>query len=352
MNGTAHSDEGGLDVADPFDSPEGAYEDEVGVKRDRYGRYLIPDPDTGQERPWTRATTFARTISEGHALQRWAERMVAKGIASRPDLLALVRALPIDNRNDLDAIAVQAKEAAGANTAAHYGTALHAFTEAVDKGEAIATIPEPWDARVRAYTAALEAHKIRVVPNMIERVVIVKQFHVAGTFDRIIERNGDRFVGDLKTGRDLSYAWSEIAVQLALYAHADAIYNFDDGTFEEMPKVRQDKALVMHLPIEGTRCDIYEVNIELGWRAAELCEKVRNWRRYQGLARRISSTQAPDVAPAAARLPINWVDRIAAAETVQDLVDIWLEAKARGEWTTALEQLGLQRRDELKGKVA
>src|SRR5574338_583746 len=59
-------------------------------KRDRYGRYLIPHPDTGKETAWTRATTFAKTVSDTFGLTKWELRMVSLGLAKRPDLLAQV----------------------------------------------------------------------------------------------------------------------------------------------------------------------------------------------------------------------------------------------------------------------
>src|SRR5690606_2671448 len=43
----------------------------VGPKRDRYGRYLIPDPATGKERAWMRATTLADTLDDRYNLELW-----------------------------------------------------------------------------------------------------------------------------------------------------------------------------------------------------------------------------------------------------------------------------------------
>lgn len=322
-------------------------EEASGVRRDRWGRYLIPDPDTGKAVSWTRVTTFAKAISDTEGLQRWGERMAVKGLMGRADLQALAAATPLDDRRTLNKLAEQAKEAAGYKTAANQGTALHSYTERVDRGElGPGDIPEPWGALVRAYVQALRDHGIRVLPSLIERVIVVKRYQVAGTFDRIVEMpNGELWVADLKTGRDLSYSENEIAIQLALYAHADAIFDYETGKFETMPEVNQEKALVMHLPIDGSGCTLYKINIAHGWKAAELCESVRNWRKFSGLFEQVAKVEAdPENA-----LLSKWMIRIQDATTVEELSRIWREASAAGEWTDALTQFGLQRKEEIEG---
>lgn len=250
-------------------------------KRDHYGRYLLPDPETGKERPWTRATTFAKTVAETSGLMRWQCRMVAKGVATRPDLYALAASTPIDNKATLDKIAEDAKEAAAASSGANLGTALHAFTEQLDAGGKI-VVPAPWDADITAYQIATRTAGIRVDPKHIERIVVVRDLGVAGTLDRIVAVDGRVAIADVKTGKDLSYSWGEIAIQLALYAHADAMW--DDGAYLPMPDVSQDIALVIHLPVGRARCDLYEVDIAAGWWAAQMCEDVRTWRSRRDLA--------------------------------------------------------------------
>lgn len=330
-------------MPDPFviASQEVQEEEASGVRRDRWGRYLIPDPDTGKSVSWTRATTFAKAISETEALQRWGERMAVKGLMQRADLQALAAATPLDDRRTLDKLTSQAKETAGARTAANQGTALHSYTERVDRGELDPDdIPEPWGGLVRAYSAALRSYGIQIIPNMIERTIVVKRYKVAGTFDRIVKMpNGELWIADLKTGKSLSYAEQEISIQLALYAHGDAIFDFGTGKFEPMPVVNQEKALVIHLPIDGQECTLYKVNIAHGWDAAELCSKVRSWRKFNGLFAEVAKVQAE---------PRGWPARILAATTVEELSQIWKEAQSLGQWNEALTQLGLKRKEEIE----
>jgi predicted GIY-YIG superfamily endonuclease len=248
--------------------------------RDQYGRYLLPDPETGEPRAWTRATTWARTLSDLTGLHKWDCRMVAKGITMRPDLYALAAAH--DDTLALDTLTEAAREAAAASAPANLGTALHKFTERHDRGEDV-TPPDPWAADLAAYTAALRAEGITIDPGWIERITPVVALGAAGTLDRIASVPGHGLViADVKTGQALRWSWGEIAVQLALYAHGAGLWN---GTgYDPMPPVSLERALVIHLPAGQARCDLYWLDITAGWEAAQIAAAVRGWRNRRDLA--------------------------------------------------------------------
>lgn len=275
------------------------------VKRDGYGRYLIPAlssealgelyarnpfqvPDRTADTPWTRATTFAKSISDTYTLSQWSQRMAVKGLSTRPDLIALAASADVNDKSTLDSVVEQAKDAAKAKASANLGTAMHAFTEQVDRGEELPDhLSDVVRADLTAYKAAREAAGVRAIPGMMERQVVIPEYGVAGTFDRI-DMGPDRLpvVGDVKTGRDLQYGWNEIAIQLWLYANASAIWDPNTRTFHPMPEgIQTAKALVFHLPIGKSKCDIYSVDLELAGEAVELCHKVRNWRKVRNLAK-------------------------------------------------------------------
>lgn len=360
-------------MADPFVTAEKQTSDPSEPKRDRWGRYLLPqfkgfDSPYGKESGHTRATTFAKSISDTFVLSQWGSRMAIKGLAMRPDLYALTAATPLDDRDKLNQIADQAKEAAGAKSAASLGTALHAFTEAVDRGES-PVVPSPWDADVAAYTALTSAAGLKFFPHLIERIVVVTRFGVAGTFDRIAQltrdltvkhpswtkpvtlKAGSFVVVDLKTGRDLTYGWNEIAIQLGLYAEADAMWNRGTERYEPMPHgLNQSVALVVHLPVGKAKAELHAVDIQQGRAAAELCESVRTWRKVRSLATPVAVSEevtlvsADDTPPweeptAAVRMP-TWEERIDAASSKAELSAIWKEAKGKGQWTRDLELRG------------
>jgi len=352
-------------MTSPFETASSEAVDDSGVKRDRQGRYLLPPLGGGKEKGWTRATTFAKSISDTYVLNQWGARMAIKGLAMRPDLYALTAATPLDDREKLNGIAEQCKEAAGAKAAASHGTALHAFTEARDRGEEIPS--GPWDADVTAYEALVEAAGLEFFPHLIERIVIVERYGVAGTFDRIARlkrdltvklpghkspiwvRSGSYVVVDLKTGKDLSYGMNEIAIQLALYASADAMWNKQTGQYEELPPyLAPHIALVIHLPVGQAKAELIAVDITKGHAACELCAEVRDWRKVRALSSVVAVGEAVEVTglgsatPAFAQgavRPATWEERIGTATSKAELSAIWTEANAANAWTVALSVL-------------
>lgn len=319
--------------------------DPFGPKRDRWGRYLLPDPATGRERAWMRATTLSSTLADTYGLTQWQLRMVAKGLGMRPDLLALAAAAHVDDKETLNRVANDAKEAAGSSAGANSGTALHAFTEAVDRGED-PQVPEPWGSDVQAYKAALAEHRVTVHPEWIERIVVNPEFGVAGTFDRIITLpDGRRVIADVKTGRDLSYSWCEIAIQLALYATADWMWN---GTgWDKMPVLDPNEAVVLWLPVGQGRCELHTVDTASGWEQAKVALQVRQWRARKNLARRML---APDEITTRLLRSLAVADvrrKVDAAASLDELTAIWAESDSAGTWTSDLTVAAAARKKSL-----
>jgi hypothetical protein len=256
---------------------------------------------TGEERAWVRATTWAKTVADVFALHGWEKRMVALGLAQRPDLLLRVAAVPDPNsthgKSQLDRLVDQAREHAKAGARANLGTALHTFAESCDLGRALPEIPAPFDRDLAAYQKAMAA--VEVSRNYVERICVVRALGVAGTMDRIVRfkhAQGLPMVGDLKTGADLRYSWSEIAIQLALYAHADTVYDLNSRQHYPMLEVNQDAALVVHLPAGEGRCTLHLVDIKAGWEMAQVCAVVRAWRDRKDLAQLVTSKDVAESA--------------------------------------------------------
>lgn len=256
-------------------------------KRDQNGRYVIPDPETGKERSWTRVSTIADTVEETYNLNGWKMRMAAVGLARRPDLLARVAAVPdptsYDGKRTLNALIEDAKEYAGSTTRSNLGTALHSFCESLDTGREVPHIPAPFDKDVAAYQAKLKEYRVEVSPNFVERICVIPELGAAGTLDRLVKVNGRIHIGDLKTGDDLSYAAGKISIQLACYSRARWIYDLEDETFCEWEDVDQDQALVIHLPAGQARCELLWADLQAGWEAVQHCMWTRNWRGRKDL---------------------------------------------------------------------
>lgn len=387
VNGAANS----ADAAAQFLAGGSGAHGEKETKRDRFGRYLIPHPDTGKETAWTRSTTFAKSISDTYALSQWGLRMALLGATVRPDIVQRAHGKHVKaDKALLDELTADLKNAAGDKVAANLGTSMHSFTEMADRAwhspggprSVLDQIPPDCRDMVETYIRLLEETGLEPVPHLIEFTTVVKQYGVAGTSDNCYKVTkplvlkigraevrlapGEYVIGDKKTGKDLDYGWQEIVIQLATYAHGintagawdrhdevwepDPLSRFDEpGT-----KVRLDAGVVVHLPVdkesEKTPA-VYGVDLESGWNAAVLCERVRAWRKVRSLASPVMVSESPQpetfvpqrTAPAVVTQttvrPPSLMDKARAVTSKSDASAVWKEARDAGESDVEVDKL-------------
>jgi hypothetical protein len=378
-------EEQGTEVTDEeFSEPH------VEVARDRFGRYLLPDPKTGATTPWTRVTTLARTLSDEFALNQWRIREVVKGIGLRPDLAALASATHADDKQTLQGIGDDAQAVAGSDKGANLGRALHTFSQRLDGGAP--NVPAQYMPHMIAYQDALKAAGFAVVPALMERIIVCPEIPVAGQFDRLLQPVGASrlVVGDLKTAKleSITYAWLEIAIQLSVYAHATMMWDHATKRYHAMPSTDLARAIVMHLPQDlppdQIRCDIYEIDIVKGWEAALVARDVRALRKVskgwaRPLAEKVEEVRTPaaqvvqdlrqvyrdlkeshqvfrDLQESRERVgdhplvppaPPAPLERVRAATSREQLSALWRELSAAGQWTPELAAAGKARLGEL-----
>lgn len=243
-------------------------------KRDQWGRYKI----AGQS--YTRATTIAKILEDETNLTKWKIRTAAAGLALRPDLYAMIASHP-DDKKTLDAVCRDALEAAGGSSRSNLGTALHAFTGALDLGQT-KTVPAAWQADVDVYRQTMMSNGVQIVNHMVERVCLLDEYQIAGTFDRLVTIPGRDLpmIADLKTGRSLDFSWGSIAIQMAIYANANSLWEEDDS-LTPMPTVDGDQALIIHLPVGESKCDLYFVDIRQGLEALQRAVWTYQWRKQR-----------------------------------------------------------------------
>jgi hypothetical protein len=313
-----------------FDTPDELATREARVKRDQYGRYLIPHPLSGETQAWQRATTFASMVESFYAIHGWEMRRAIWGHARRRDLYLLAASIDDPDDDRMNGLVNDCLAAGLRDAPANTGQAIHQILERVDREEiGVAQIEDP-DIRATAlgYLDILDAAGIDVMPEWIERIVLIPQFAVAGTFDRIYNSLWPLpRVGDLKTGDKIRrFGMTKIPLQLALYAHATHWYNPVTDEIGEMPAVDQDRALVVHLPqSEPGRCDLLEIKIDRGWSACSVARAVRDWRNTEPgdlydlvtplRARRPDTTPTLEVVAARAQDPELTSFRIEPGET-------------------------------------
>lgn len=243
------------------------------VPRDQWGRYKLPGPD-GSEKSWTRATTLAATIAEQYALRIWEQRMVVWGLSRRPDLLTMASTISgPEDKKALGEIVDEAHIAAGTKAKANRGTSIHRACQAAERG-AFHEVPEELRSHVAKYFAAMRSGGLEILPEFVERTVIVSAYDTAGTFDNLVRcPDGKIRVADKKTGR-MDYSDVEFAVQMSLYANADAMFNYDTGRYEPLPEIAKDYAILAHIDPETGDCELQRINIEWGWVWAKTCAEV------------------------------------------------------------------------------
>lgn len=240
------------------------------IARDRWDRPLVVPPEGGKPIPYTRTTTFVGSIEDTYNLSRWQQRMVAIGMASRPDLV-LSAAAHREDRDKLNEICEVALEAAAAHGGANIGTALHSITETFDRGQDVGVIPEAYRADLEAY---IEATRLFTATH-IEQFCVQDPWRIGGTPDRVVAYDGKRYIADLKTG-ELRWGYLKIAAQLAVYARSKT---YDVMTHERSTHgAEMDRGIVIHLPAGSGECHLYWVDLVQGWEAVKLCRQVRGMR--------------------------------------------------------------------------
>lgn len=266
------------------------------IPRDRYGRYLLPDPETGKAQAWTRVTTIAGTLKDRYGLERWDQRNVVYGMGQRRALWAQAAAAKLTDVKTLDKVADRAKEAADSLAGADLGTVIHTFTERVDRGEDF-QVPEPFAADVAAYRQAMALAEIETAVGWIERVVIIPEIGACGTLDRMNTHPAWTLprIGDVKSAADkpqgngsvrdpiTSYGMQDIPLQLAMYAQGTHWWDLENEQWVEMPAVDQCRAILFHVPALMGECRIYEIDIEAGWQAVRHAMWARDWRKRKNL---------------------------------------------------------------------
>ena len=212
--------------------------------------------------------------------------MVVYGVGKRLDLADLASASDIDDKMQLNDIARQAKAAARADERANKGTALHKFTERIDRGEPTRAHGR-WSPDIEVYKRALQEWEVTTHAKYCERITLVPELEVAGTMDKIVTYKGGPTIGDLKTGgsveKGLKFGAMKIAIQLAIYSRGCGLWDMDSERWEPMPEgLNHDLGIVIHLPAGEATATLYEVNLKVGWEAAKLAFRVRNARKYKG----------------------------------------------------------------------
>lgn len=362
------------------------------ARRDWQKRYIVVDPDLGdfrrtvkEKKPKgiTRATTFNKAAQNTTHLNLWGKANVARGASLRPDILRRVHGLTWDDdKDELLRIVDELETAAGAKVAADEGTFLHEFCDQVDAGlKTWEDAPAAYQQDIKRYVEALAKEGLEPVPGLIERTVFIREYGgVAGTFDRIFYHrpSGQYIVGDLKTGKTMSYAMDETECQIFTYAHGVnqwGVYDWNTDTWQPLgtygdrpdgspwdwtavPQVSEKVGVIIHMPVQGKEAgEVYlrYADLECGRSYAELNHAVRSYPKSKVRP----FTMPPAEPPTAPVEPAvrNWHAEFKAVTSREQANALYAELKAFGaneEYLTlarffgkeALTRLAAQSEDE------
>lgn len=234
------------------------------------GRYQLPHPVTGEKHSWQRVTNFIKVLEDTYGLDSWNERCVAHGVGKVEALTLRAAATPITDKKAYDEIIAEAKGAAGAYDGRNRGSALHAFSDQIDRGQ-VPFIPGQYGRDMEAYQLLLQRAQITIVPEWIERTGVNLDHDCAGTFDRAGWVGGppggspsNLNILDLKTADKIHYGFQSSAMQFALYADFHSIWDKLLRRYEAMPPVDKRRAWLIHVPAGTGTAALLPVDLNVG----------------------------------------------------------------------------------------
>lgn len=280
----------------------------------RAGRYRFPPPPGVEPSPrgWMRMSNLAAAFSDQRALQLWLERMTLLGLLANEGLIFDELSAIADHDltpEVLAEVAERARCAAGADKGARKGTARHLMLEGyLHTGEINGH--RRMQLQMQDLLEEMERQELDFLPGWAERVI----WHpiAGGTMGRLdarvmCRRTGQVGVLDLKTQRRF-WTYMEIAAQQAGYDSAAWVWEGPEGPggrwMPYNPQVAEDErwgvvapadantlmgrpggmcegkrvALLAHMPSDGGKVQIHEVDLEYGARALEIASWVTVWR--------------------------------------------------------------------------
>lgn len=333
------------------------------LPRDRWGRPLITPPEGGEPVAYRRVTTFAGALDDSYHLNKWKARMVARGMATAPDLQAgAAAANPQDKsgKRTLDEIAERALERANGTAAATLGTARHSMTEKIDRNEPLGYVPEDARADLDAYRTIMAPFTVLAI----EGFCVLDEYRIGGTYDRILDLGGNAkapdgtfpriVIGDVKTG-GIDFAAGKIGMQLAAYSRS-LNYDHRDGSRTPLhpvdewvgtspaPTVSQTWGVVIHLPVNTGTASLHWIDLAAGARGLDVARDVL---AYRDNARNLLTKFA--AVTTAATPPLTIAEQIRNAPSRAALEALWRTHEAS--WTPGLTSLSLDRVQALEASA-
>ena len=275
----------------------------------RAGRYRFPPPPGVDPSPngWMRMTNLVSAFSDQRALQLWLERMTLLGLlAHEGTIYDEMSAMPDEELTPeaIERFAERAREAAGADIGARKGTARHRVLEHYLDTGAIGG-HRRMQLQMEDLLEVMDRHDLEFIPDWSERVI----WHpiaggVMGRMDArvLCRRTGQIGVFDLKTQKRF-WTYQEICGQLCGYDSAAWVWEGPEGPGGRWVRYNAPATdgsrwpdantltgrdggmcagkrvgIIAHMPRDGGRVQLHEVDLEYGAQVLSLAAQVVNLR--------------------------------------------------------------------------
>lgn len=291
-----------------------------------FERPLLYPPEGEKRVPYSRPSTLGKDLDTGKALIPWEQSMVAIGLVKKPHLYDRIAAIVArgggwkSDKKQLKAIMDDAKEAADWKGQADRGSAIHDFCDAAEQGTIdYDLVPPHLRGPVRWYEENFVPQLTYVATECfvaVDRTVELPgrppiTLRAAGSIDRICEYQGERYIVDIKTGRDDEFR-TGVCGQLWLYSvgdlYADDIVQQDsdlgpgprgrewiwtpapDNPSKRAPTgVNKDRAIMLQAPKFATRGEwawkAYWIPLDTGRQIVECGQWARKCRSVKEFER-------------------------------------------------------------------
>lgn len=303
-------------------------------------------------------SSAAKLAQNDYSIQQWVKRMVATGVAIDHNLRENI-AVHLDNKEMMNRLADEALSAARARDAADRGTQMHHVMEMVLLGREDRLLTDQQRRDADTLKRTLDRHRLTPVPGLIEQFVVWPDYKIAGRFDAVLEKpDGTKILTDLKSSANAVRYPHSTSVQLSLYARAPHVSTQIDhrvsarsGSDEcvmrqwsPMPtELDLDRAYVLLVEPDSSEGDVYSIDIEHGWHAAERIMAIIDWRRKLDKGKMIATYLPPDI-PA---VDPSILAGIRNAADIEALREIWRVAALTGELNDEVKQAIHTRRAQL-----
>ncbi|ACF05048.1 hypothetical protein Nigel_45 [Mycobacterium phage Nigel] len=334
-----------------------------------WGWYQLPSPTTGRPTGYPRASTVAKTLDDTYGLNKWKTREMVKRVLSLTrmdpttvvyddgspegvtagDLLGLIdEALASPKVTKLDGVLESIDNCMGGADARELGTCVHAWLEALDCGLVLLhQVPDVVKPHVHHARKVMAHRGIVALPQYVERTVLNDRGEetVAGRIDRIFQlvTTGDLVMGDVKSSKSLEYSWLPFGVQVGgVYGWATKMLSIDGKTWEPMPDIRTDFAILLHVPSNQPE-KAAAITIDLTWGAETMVASLDARRRRKEAEKLVPQHAVPmpskeAVRYASARLALSEIASLEEGQAVYETYqDVWDDAL--GEFAETIAEL-------------